>query len=115
MRPLYKETCTVRIEKYPSHITDMEQLQTPLSLKTFSGDKNKVFQRAKNYLKSESFHRPILSDVMNTINKTCVLRLGKYVCQGSYDSTSCINNEKGFVYIITVRYVVYQSLTTKEN
>lgn len=115
MRSLYKETCTVRIEKYPSHITDMEQLQTPLSLKIFSGDKNKVFQQTKNYLKSESFHRPILSDVMNKINKTCVLRLGKYVCQGSCDSVSSINNEKGFIYVITVRYVVFQSLATKEN
>lgn len=109
MNSLYKnkriKTCKIIIESFETPVISLEWLPKPLNTKVLSGNKNDVLKELKVYLKSISFHKPSISKVMDAVNKTSTLYIGKQVSNNYCKSViSVFNSETQLCYVITVGY-----------
>ena len=99
------KTCTVTIKSFNTPIIPFEKPKNSVSTKVFKGNKNSVLKEVKEYLKYVSFHRPVLSKIMNAINKTSKLYTSKEVVRNYCKSVNTIfNSETNMSYVITVEY-----------
>lgn len=104
------KTCKITIEGFNTPIIDLTQYQSqlyqsPLSTKIIKGNRNTVLKELKQYLKACTFHRPVLSKIMNAINKTSKLYTSKEVIMNYCKSVNTIfNSETNLSYVITVEY-----------
>lgn len=99
------KTCTVTIKSFNTPIIPFEKPKNSVSTKVFKGNKNSVLKEVKEYLKYVSFHRPILSQVMNEINRTSDLYLDHPTGNVRFGATfSVYNSETDISYVISVKY-----------
>lgn len=99
------KTCTVTIKSFNTLIIPFEKPKNSVSTKVFKGNKNSVLKELKEYLKSISFHRPALSQVMNEVNRTSDLYLDHPTGNVGFGATfSVYNQETGISYVISAEY-----------
>lgn len=99
------KTCTVTIKSFNTPIIPFEKPKNSVSTKVFKGNKNSVLKEVKGYLKSVSFHKPTLSQIMNEVNRTSDLYLDHPTGNGWFGATfSAYNSETDISYVISVKY-----------
>lgn len=101
------KACVVTIKSFNTPIIPFEKPKNSVSTKVFKGNKNSVLKELKEYLKSISFHRPALSQVMNEVNRTSDLYLDHPTGNVGFGATfSVYNQETCISYVISVSYEV---------
>ena len=99
------KTCTVTIKSFNTPIIPFEKPKNSVTTKVFKGNKNSVLKELKEYLKSTSFHKPTLSQIMNEFNRTSDLYLDHPTGNGWFGATfSAYNSETNISYVISIKY-----------